>query len=226
MKSILLNTIATAILFAACSFGQAPTARVRVIHASPDAPAVDVFIDGKVALDNIAYRGATDYVNLPAGQRIFQVFVSGTQTKVAELNATLTPGTTLSVIAAGFAAKTPALRVLVLSDNIPVDTTNAFVRVVHGAPSAPNVDVYVGTPYQALVGRDAALANVPFGAASNYVSLQADTGYMARVVPAGTKTIAIQSGRLSFPPRSAWTVIAVDAEGGGTPFGFLALQDR
>jgi hypothetical protein len=226
MKNILMQTAATALLFASLTFAQAPSARVRVVHASPDAPAVDIYVDGAVALDNIAYRGATDYVDLPAGQRIFQVFVAGTQTKVAELNATLTPGTSLTVIAAGFAAKTPALRLLVLSDNIPNDMTNAYVRVVHGAPSAPGVDVYVGAPYQTLAKRSAALTGVPFAAASGYLSLLPNVGYMARVTPAGTKAIAIESGRLSFPAGSAWTVIAVDTTGGGTPFGFLALQDR
>ena len=163
---------------------------------------------------------------MPAGQRIFQVFFAGTQTKVAELNASLTPGSSLTVVAAGFAAKAPALRLLVLADNIPNDATNTYIRVVHGAPSAPAVDVYVGAPYQALRGREAALSNVPFAAASGYVPLRANVGYMARVTPAGTKTIAIESGRLAFAPGTAWTVIAVDTVGGGTPFGFLALQDR
>jgi hypothetical protein len=226
MKTSLMQMAATAMLFASLALAQAPSARVRVVHASPDAPAVDIYVDGAVALDNIAYKGATDYVELPAGQRIFQVFVSGTQTKVAELNATLTPGTTLTVIAAGFAAKSPALRLVVLSDNIPNDMSGAYVRVVHGAPTAPGVDVYVGAPYQTLARRDPALTGVPFGAASGYVPLRANTGYMARVTPAGTKTIAIESGRLSFPMGTAWTVIAVDATDGGTPFGFLALQDR
>jgi len=226
MKKFLMQIAATAMLFAGLTFAQAPSARVRVVHASPDAPSVDIYVDGAVALDNIAYRGATDYVELPAGQRIFQVFVAGTQTKVAELNATLTPGTTLTVIAAGFAAKTPGLRLLVLADNIPTEMTNAYVRVVHGAPSAPGVDVYVGAPYQTLVKRDAALTGVPFAAASGYLALRPNVGYMARVTPAGTKTIAIESGRLQFPAGSAWTVIAVDTTGGGTPFGFLALQDR
>jgi hypothetical protein len=132
----------------------------------------------------------------------------------------------LTVIAAGFAAKTPSLRLLVLSDNIPNDMTNPYIRVVHGAPSAPAVDVYVGAPYQTLRGHDAALTNVPFAAASGYVPLRSNVGYMARVTPAGTKTIAIESARLSFPAGTAWTVIAVDTTGGGTPFGFLALQDR
>lgn len=226
MKNFFLQVAAAALLFTGLTFAQAPSARVRVVHASPDAPAVDIYVDGAVALDNLAYRGATDYVELPSGQRIFQVFVAGTQTKVAELNATLTPGSTLTVIAAGFAAKTPSLRLLVLSDNIPNDMTNPYIRVVHGAASAPAVDVYVGAPYQTLRGRDAALTNVPFAAASGYVPLRGNVGYMARVTPAGTKTIAIEIGRLSFPAGSAWTVIAVDATGGGTPFGFLALQDR
>ena len=226
MKNFLLQAVSAALLLSGLTYAQAPSARVRVVHASPDAPAVDIYVDGAVALDNLGYRGATDYVELPAGQRIFQVFVAGTQTKVAELNATLTPGSTLTVIAAGFAAKTPSLRLLVLGDNIPNDSTNAYVRVIHGAPSAPGVDVYVGAPYQALRGREAALSNVPFAAASGYLPLRANTGYMARVTPAGTKTIAIESGRLSFPAGSAWTVIAVDTTGGGTPFGFVALQDR
>lgn len=226
MKTILTQMAATALLFAGLTFAQAPSARVRVVHASPDAPAVDIYVDGAVALDNIAYRGATDYVELPAGQRIFQVFAAGTSTKVAELNATLTPGSTLTVIAAGFAAKSPGLRLLVLSDNIPNDMTNAYVRVVHGAPSAPGVDVYLGSPYQTLAKREPGLTGVPFAAASGYLSLRPNTGYMARVTPAGTKTIAIESGRLSFPAGSAWTVIALDTTGGGTPFGFLALQDR
>lgn len=218
---------AALVLAAAISFAQGPSARVRVVHASPDAPAVDVYVDGAVALDNIAYKGATDYVNLPAGQRIFQVFVSGTTTKVGELNVTLTSGSSTTVVAAGFAGgNSPALRFLLLADVIPNDQSGAFVRVVHGAPSAPAVDVYVGSPYQTIMRRNPALSNVPFAGSSNYLALNAATGYMARVVPAGTKTIAIQSDRLSFEKGSAWTVIAIDKTGGGAPFEFLALQDR
>ena len=221
-----LQILLTSLVFAGLTLAQAPSARVRIVHASPDAPAVDIYVDGAVALDGIKYLDATDYVDLPAGQRIFQIFVAGTQTKVAELNATLTPGNTLTVVAAGFAAKTPALRVLVLADNIPNDITNPYVRVVHAAPSAPAVDVYVGAPFQTLAKRSAALTGVPFAAASGYLPLRPNTGYQARVTPAGTKTIAIESGRLSFPAGTAWTVFAVDKVGGGAPFTFLALQDR
>jgi hypothetical protein len=189
---------------------------------------VDIYVDGAVALDGIPFKSATDYVAVPAGQRIFQVFVAGTQTKVAEVNVSLTGGASFSVIATGFAtaSKSPALRLLLLQDILPIDMTSAYVRVVHGAPSAPAVDVYVGAPFQTLRNRTAVLSNVPFGINSNYLSVPANTGLMARVSPAGTRTIAIQSGRLSLPMGAAATVIAIDATGGGTPFDFLVVQDR
>jgi hypothetical protein len=228
MKLAIAKLAAAALLVAGLSFGQAPSARVRVIHASPDAPAVDIYVDGAVALDGIPFKSATDYVAVPAGQRIFQVFVAGTQTKVAEVNVSLTGGASFSVIATGFAtaSKSPALRLLLLQDILPIDMTSAYVRVVHGAPSAPAVDVYVGAPFQTLRNRTAVLSNVPFGINSNYLSVPANTGLMARVSPAGTRTIAIQSGRLSLPMGAAATVIAIDATGGGTPFDFLVVQDR
>jgi len=228
MKFAIAKLAAAALLVAGLSFGQAPSARVRVIHASPDAPAVDIYVDGAVALDGIPFKSATDYVPVPAGQRIFQVFVAGTQTKVAEVNVSLAGGASFSVIATGFAtpAKSPGLRLLLLQDILPIDMASAYVRVVHGAPSAPAVDVYVGAPFQTLRNRTAALSNVPFGVNSNYLAIPANTGLMARVTPAGTRTIAIQSGRLSLPMGAVATVIAIDATGGGTPFDFLIVQDR
>jgi hypothetical protein len=226
MKFAIAKLAAASLLLAGLMFGQAPSARVRVIHASPDAPAVDIYVDGAVALDGIPYKAATDYVSVPAGQRIFQVFVAGTQTKVAEVNVSLGGGASFTVIAAGFAAKTPALRLLLLQDILPLDMASGYLRVVHGAPSAPAVDVYVGAPFQTLRNRTAALTNVPFAANSNYLPVPANTGLMARVTPAGTRTIAIQSGRLSLPMGAVFTVIAIDNPGGATPFDFLLVQDR
>ena len=46
---------------------QGGNARVRVIHASPDAPAVDVFVDGQAALRNVEYPAISGYMEVPAG---------------------------------------------------------------------------------------------------------------------------------------------------------------
>ena len=42
-----------ALTIAPAAFAQAGTAKVRVVHASPDAPAVDVIVNGNKALRSV-----------------------------------------------------------------------------------------------------------------------------------------------------------------------------
>ena len=46
-----------------------PTSSVMIVHASPNAPAVDVLVDDTPALSGLAFPTNTGYVNLPSGQR-------------------------------------------------------------------------------------------------------------------------------------------------------------
>jgi len=203
--------------------------RVRVVHASPDAPAVDILVDGGRAIDGLPFGEYTDYVALPAGPHTFQVRVAGTETQVTELPATLAANQDVTVIATGFVAagRGPAFRLVVLVDDNSVPANGrAHVRVVHAAPSAPNVDVYFGAPFLSVRSRDAVLTNVPFGAASGYLPVPSVAQYAARITPAGSKDIAIDGPRLVLGEKLITTFIAVDSKGGGAPFYILALLDR
>jgi hypothetical protein len=86
------------------------------------------------------------------------------------------------------------------------------------------VDVYVTAPGADLATATPALTGVEFGDASDYLEVPAGD-YQVRVTPAGTKTVAIDSGALTLSGGQVRTVIAVDAPGGGAPFDFLVLAD-
>jgi hypothetical protein len=189
-RIILLFSIASTMLLAQ---------RIRVVHASPDAPNVDVYADGQIAVENLPFGDYTDYITVAPGQRNFAVFVAGTQTKVLEASPNIGPGQDFTIIAGGFVAKAPALRLILLNDPIGNPSENhTRVRVVHASPTAPAVDVYFTSPYLPLRNRPATLSGVPFGAASGFLTVPAGQ-YQARVTPAGTTTVAIDSGRIVLP---------------------------
>ena len=56
-----------------------PMARVRVVHASPDAPAVDVAVKGgDVLIEDLAFPEASDYLSVPAASYDLEVRPTGT----------------------------------------------------------------------------------------------------------------------------------------------------
>jgi uncharacterized protein DUF4397 len=219
--------LAAGALTAACSddggnTGPEGAARVRVVHASPDAPAVDVLLDNAKVLGDVPYLAASEYLDAPAGSRNLKVNAAGTATTVIDADLNLMDGTDHTVIAAG---PVQAIEPIVLQDdNSAPASGNARVRAIHGAPSAPAVDIYVTAPGAELETATPLLTTVSFGDVANYVEVPAGD-YQVRVTPAGTKTVVIDSGTLTLSSGQVRTAIAVDAAGGGAPFDLLVLDD-
>ncbi len=222
MKNRMLSLLALVALTASMSWAQ----RVRVVHASPDAPAVDVFVQNGKAVEGLPFGEYTDYIEVPAGQLDFAIFVAGTDALVQSGNIFVDGDFT--IIASGFAGGgEPAFGLIVLTDrNREPSAGDARVRVVHAAPSAPGVDVYFTQPYGALA--NPLLTGVPFGAASGYVTVQTGMNrkqFQARVTIAGTDTVAIDSGRLLIPSQGIRTYIAIDPAEEGGSFRIIELLD-
>jgi len=142
---LLTYLLAVSAVTAACSdddnTGPTPDgeARVRVVHASPDAPDVDVLVDDATVLSDVPYLAASDYLAVPAGDRNVKVNAAGTTTTVIDADVSLMDGTDYTVIASGLAADIEPL--VLVDDNSAPAAGNVKVRAVHGAPSAPTVDL-------------------------------------------------------------------------------------
>ena len=54
-----------------------PKAKLRVIHASPDAPSVDVKLNGTRAITELAFNESTDYAMIDAGEYNVKVVPAG-----------------------------------------------------------------------------------------------------------------------------------------------------
>jgi hypothetical protein len=143
--AVLLAAIA-AVLIASSASAQTTDARVRVLHGSPDAPAVDVFVDGNKAIPNLAFGSITDYVTLPAGAHNVKVFPApsdGTGTPVIEADLILEAGKDYTVAAANVLASIEP--VVYVDNNAAPAAGKGHVRVIH-LPDAPAVDIYVKVP--------------------------------------------------------------------------------
>jgi hypothetical protein len=219
--------LAAGALIAACSddndnTGPEGEARVRVVHASPDAPDVDVLLNDAEVLGDVPYLTASDYLDTPAGDQNLEVNAAGTATTLIDTDVSLVDGTDYTVIASGLVE---AIEPIVLQDdNSAPAAGTARVRAIHGAPSAPAVDIYVTAPGADLETTIPLLANVEFGDVADYIEAPAGD-YQVRVTPAGTKTVVIDSGTLALSIGQVRTAIAVDAAGGGAPFDLLVLED-
>jgi len=200
----------------------AQTAEVRVMHASPNAPNVDVLVDDATVLTNVPFRAASAYLEVASGSRRIRVRATGTTTTVIDATVSLGTGGTFTVIATGLLA---GIQPLVVVDTLTAPAAGQVkVRVVHAAPAAGGVDVYVTAPGANLATATPVLTNVPFRGVSNYLTVPAGQ-YQIRVTPAGTKTVAIDA-TVTLAAGQIRTVVATDAPGGGAPLAPVVLADR
>src|SRR5690606_5463512 len=59
-------------------FASALNTNLQVLHFSPDAPNVDVYVDGELAITDLAFGANSGYVTLPAGSYEIAVAPAGT----------------------------------------------------------------------------------------------------------------------------------------------------
>lgn len=229
MKQLLRSAVVAGIAvlgLAACSDddGFAPDTRpaLRVVHASPDAPNVDVLLDDETVLTNVPYLGASGFLRYDVDAVRVRVAATGGTPVVIDATLDLDRRASYTVIATGLLAD---IAPLVLEDDLTVPAAGQVkLRVVHGAPSAPAVDVYATAVGADINAATPVLTNVPFRAFSDYLEVPAGT-YQLRVTPAGTKTVVIDA-TVNLVSGQIRTVVARDAVGGGAPFGAIVLADR
>lgn len=117
---------------------------LQVLHFSPDAPNVDVYVDGELAIADLAFGENSGYVTLPAGSYEIAVAPTGTSINEAVLGPatfTFNAGQFVNIAAIG-SVEAGTLTVTVFNQAFPLLEDNEIsTTVFHAVEDAPAVDV-------------------------------------------------------------------------------------
>lgn len=201
-------------------------ARVRVVHLSPNAPNVDLYVDGSAVLEDVAFGTVSDYLALTAGTYTVEITAAGDpDTSVFEGDVTVEADTVYTIAAigeVGDGADQPFEPLVLTDETEPPAGDMARLRVVHASPDAPAVDI--------TAGGDVLFDGVAYG----------ESGYVE--VPSGDYTVEIrgdtpendgevvQSFDVSLAGGQVYTAFAAgylspDDEPADTPFDLIIAED-
>ena len=179
---------------------QEADATLRIVHASPGAPAIDVLIDGQPFASNIAFGAATDYAAIPAGDYKVQVVATGQAADTAVIDTDLKVESGKAYI---FAAAKPLNEIEGKLFEVNLDAVadgKARVRAIHLAPDAGDVDIVV-------TGGDELFGGVGFEKASDYKDV--DPGVISLDVRGDGDRILTSAAGIEILPGQTYDIIAL-----------------
>lgn len=195
------------------------TARLRVIHASPDAPAVDVCANGQSAFQGAAFPGATSYATLDEGTYAIRVTAAGAgcaSAGVINAELPLSAGQDVSIVAVNRLSQIEPL--VVIDNNAAPAAGKAKVRFVHASPNAPIVDI-------TLADGTILFDNVSFKQSSGYLEVAAGT-YDLQVRDETGAVVVLTLNGTALGAGNIYTVFAVGLLNGTPALNALVTQDN
>jgi hypothetical protein len=231
LSAVLIGSVATVGVVAAMNAvgTSQDTTYLRVAHASPDAPSVDVTVDDETVLSDVSFGTVSDYLTLEAGT--YNVTIAAADdpdTVVFDDEVTLDARSVTTLAASGEigeGAETSFEPVALEDDAFTPAENESAVRVAHLSPDAPTVDV------TAENGSVVLAENVSFGTASDYVTVpEGDYTVEIREATEDNDGSVVTTVDVSLEGETAYSALAVgyldtDEAPADTPFEVVLTED-
>lgn len=179
---------------------EAGKAWVRVLHASPDAPAVDIKVNDADVLTDVPFATISDYIPVDAGTYNIKVCAAGTTTCVIDADLTFADGSRTTVAATNLLADIEAQ---VIADAVTPDAGMAQVRVVHFSADTPTVDVLTQD------GAAKVVEDLSYPDATGYLALAAGSYDLKVCATADNSVCPLDPGALDLAAGTAYSVFAI-----------------
>lgn len=215
------NSLAAAALamltLASCGGDANNDSAIRVIHAAPDAPRVNFLLNGQSVRFGLDYRQGTPLLLLTQGS--YDVAIEGlilpeNQTVVTLPGLAFMGDRDYTIVVTGQVADDSLDGLVFETSRIPAPDGKSRIQVLHAAPAAPAVDIYVTEPDAELATR------VPVGTLAyreDTGALDVDAGLRrVRVTLAGDPAnVVYDSPNITLAQNSKLFIVAVANTGAG-----------
>jgi hypothetical protein len=196
-----------------------PVSQVRIITASPDAPALDIYQGDTALTFNLGSGTITSYIPLPAGNYTINAETAGSRQILSTSKAIFAPSTQYTVLIGNSAS---SLQQLTLTDQSqPAPTGQISLRFINQATRTGAVDIYLVPAGQKSTAVTPVVTGVAFGANTGYLNVPAGT-YSLVMLPAGTvpnstNVVTYTGAQVNYSAGSARTIILIDQQLVTTP---------
>ena len=189
---------------------------LRLFHASPDAPPVDVYANGKPIALNLSFRNFTQYTPLSAGNYNIKIFPAGQKTSPVIDTQVIVPGNSVLTVAA--AGRLADINLYFVPESInKMNPGKTYIRFAHLSPNAPSVDI-------TLADGKKLFTDIEFKEFSKYIEVNPGN-YTIEVKPTGTNKTVLTVPKIILKPNRFYTVYAVGLVGETPPLQVVIPLD-
>lgn len=190
---------------------------LRVLHAIPDAPSIDVYANNKLIAKNLSYKQITAYMPIPQGVYEISLYAAGSSNSPIVINSiNINPDTKSTVAAAGTLCTASTIEI---PDHqiIPLNINESSIRFIHLSPNAPAIDI-------TWSNGSIIFANISYKERTLYKTVPANK-YTLQVRVAGTSTVALTIPDTVLESKTVYTIYVIGFLGGTPELEALIILD-
>ncbi|MDQ5896874.1 MAG: hypothetical protein QG612_960 [Pseudomonadota bacterium] len=215
---------ATAALIGGCGGSSSDdNATVRVINASTNYGALDLYVDDELRSSSIAYGQTSGYLGFEEGSHTTTLTRTGSGTALSSVSRSLSSdyGTTVIAYQADGSLKTAQLTD---SESAP-SSGRAKLLVFNASPDAGSLDVYLSASSDSLDNATLVASSVSSGSSSGSYTTVGSGTYRLRIAAAGSTTdLRLDAASVTLGSQGVYTLVVTPTSGGVLVNSLLVSQ--
>lgn len=173
---------------------------IRILHASPNTPSVDIYANNMLFAKNVIYREFTPYISVPSGQYNITIFPSGKMSNPILIKKITIPDNSISTVAAVDYLGNLDL-MIIPEPSQPIPSNKTMIRFVHLSPNTPSVDI-------TLPNNTKLFEDVSYKEVTDYIPVPAGT-YTLEAHPTGDDEVILYVPNIKLKLNRFYTVYAI-----------------